>query len=248
MTPADERAALLAAVLDSPAEDAPRLVYADWLEEYGGEEDRRRAEFIRCQVLQAQLVCHHPEAEAGDRLARSYCDDTFCPHCSLYRRAYDIEHDVDLTGTIDLNHERSRAFHGMPYAWRDDYSSDWDTWRGFISTVRLPLQAWRDHGRALAQSHPLERVELSDREPANGSGDPLPPGPWFWVGDDRWDEYPAHTHRLPLWLARHLPDCPLPEWETGAYVVRFASRADALDALSSALLAHARLPQEASAP
>ncbi len=39
--------ALLAAVLADPGDDAPRLVYADWLDEHGEPE---RAEFIRVQI------------------------------------------------------------------------------------------------------------------------------------------------------------------------------------------------------
>src|SRR5688572_2816258 len=42
-----DRDALLAAIRDAPADDAPRLVYADWLDENG---DPERAEFIRLQV------------------------------------------------------------------------------------------------------------------------------------------------------------------------------------------------------
>lgn len=38
---------LLRKVLEDPADDMPRLVLADWLEEHGEEE---RAEFIRVQV------------------------------------------------------------------------------------------------------------------------------------------------------------------------------------------------------
>lgn len=38
---------LLAAVLAAPDDDGPRLVYADWLDEYG---DPTRAEFIRIQI------------------------------------------------------------------------------------------------------------------------------------------------------------------------------------------------------
>ena len=37
-------------------EDAPRLVYADWLEDYGGESEHFRAEFIRLQVRRAALA------------------------------------------------------------------------------------------------------------------------------------------------------------------------------------------------
>src|SRR5213078_3097387 len=40
-------AALLAAIRQAPADDAPRLVYADWLDEHGQPE---RAEFIRVQI------------------------------------------------------------------------------------------------------------------------------------------------------------------------------------------------------
>jgi uncharacterized protein (TIGR02996 family) len=39
-----DREALLRAIIENPADDAPRLVYADWLDEHG---DPDRAEFIR---------------------------------------------------------------------------------------------------------------------------------------------------------------------------------------------------------
>jgi uncharacterized protein (TIGR02996 family) len=55
---------LLAGVLMSPEEDAPRLVYADRLEEFGGESEGARAEFIRLQVRRAGLASEAPEAEA----------------------------------------------------------------------------------------------------------------------------------------------------------------------------------------
>lgn len=51
----DERA-LLAAVRAAPADDLPRLVYADWLEDAGRPE---RAAFIRCQVAADRL---HPDS------------------------------------------------------------------------------------------------------------------------------------------------------------------------------------------
>jgi uncharacterized protein (TIGR02996 family) len=41
--------ALLAAIDAHPLDDAPRLVYADWLDEQGGEANGARAEFIRVQ-------------------------------------------------------------------------------------------------------------------------------------------------------------------------------------------------------
>src|SRR4051794_28353385 len=44
--------AFLQAILDAPEDDAPRLVYADWLEEHGQPE---RAAFIRLHIELARL-------------------------------------------------------------------------------------------------------------------------------------------------------------------------------------------------
>ena len=55
MNPAD---ALFQTILAEPDDDAPRLVYADWLEEHG---DPARAEFIRLQCEWAALPEGHPQ-------------------------------------------------------------------------------------------------------------------------------------------------------------------------------------------
>ena len=52
MTPTDEQRALRAAIRANPEDDAPRLVYADWLQEHG---DEPRAEFIRVQCALEKL-------------------------------------------------------------------------------------------------------------------------------------------------------------------------------------------------
>lgn len=57
--------ALFAAILARPDEDVPRLAYADWLDEFGDERDRARAELIRVQIEIATV----PEAlRASDDL------------------------------------------------------------------------------------------------------------------------------------------------------------------------------------
>lgn len=48
--------AFLRDILSSPDEDAPRLVYADWLDEHGGEDDRPRAALIRAQCELERLA------------------------------------------------------------------------------------------------------------------------------------------------------------------------------------------------
>src|SRR5687767_9906673 len=64
LTP-DGREPFLRAIEDAPDDDAPRLVYADWLEEHG---DEPRAELIRLQVEAARLPDSDPRrAELAGR-------------------------------------------------------------------------------------------------------------------------------------------------------------------------------------
>ena len=61
-----DRDALLAAVFARPADDAPRLVYADWLDEHG---EPAQAAFIRAQIELARTDLSAAEHErAADRL------------------------------------------------------------------------------------------------------------------------------------------------------------------------------------
>jgi uncharacterized protein (TIGR02996 family) len=60
-----EREALLEAVFAHPADDAPRLVYADWLDEHG---EPAQAAFIRAQI---ELARHEPESAEHDRISDS---------------------------------------------------------------------------------------------------------------------------------------------------------------------------------
>jgi uncharacterized protein (TIGR02996 family) len=63
------RAALIAAILQAPDDDAPRLICADWFEEQGDEASVARAEFIRIQVERARLApddVRHSELEARE--------------------------------------------------------------------------------------------------------------------------------------------------------------------------------------
>src|SRR5262245_13845876 len=53
----------LAAILDAPDDDAPRLVYADWLDEHG---DGARAEFIRLDIRLGRMLSDDP-ARSGLR-------------------------------------------------------------------------------------------------------------------------------------------------------------------------------------
>ena len=58
---AEQSRAFLEAIRDSPEDDAPRLVYADWLDDHG---DTARAEFIRVQCELARMP-NDEERRAG---------------------------------------------------------------------------------------------------------------------------------------------------------------------------------------
>src|SRR4051812_45648719 len=52
----------LQAIVEAPDDDAPRLIYADWLEDQGGDAGAGRAEFIRLQCARARLPAWDPTA------------------------------------------------------------------------------------------------------------------------------------------------------------------------------------------
>jgi uncharacterized protein (TIGR02996 family) len=62
-----DRDALLRTIAEDPDDDAPRLVYADWLDEHG---DPRQAEFIRAQIAMARRPAGAPVDE--DLSARAH--------------------------------------------------------------------------------------------------------------------------------------------------------------------------------
>jgi uncharacterized protein (TIGR02996 family) len=66
-----EHGAFLQAILEEPADDAVRLIYADWLDEHGDDE---RADFIRTQIELANLDENHPRRPALQKLEQALLD------------------------------------------------------------------------------------------------------------------------------------------------------------------------------
>jgi uncharacterized protein (TIGR02996 family) len=81
-----------AAVLADPLADAPRLVFADWLDEHG---NPRRAEFIRTQVALARLPFGDPGREPLNRRAEelraAHGDDWLAELPEEWRRRFLFE-------------------------------------------------------------------------------------------------------------------------------------------------------------
>jgi uncharacterized protein (TIGR02996 family) len=127
---ADE-SALLAAIEANPADDLPRLVYADWLEEHG---HPIRAEFIR---LQCEIA--HLETDRRDEVRPH--------HHGLWQRQGELlaAHRGELLGSLaDLPGRAEVKFE-----------------RGFPSEVELSVTDFLTHGAALDAARPRPRVRVN---------------------------------------------------------------------------------------
>lgn len=140
--------ALFRAILTDPADDAPRLVYADWLEADAppGERDPARAEFIRVQ-------CEITAILDLVRLDRESPTDTRRLHALRARQA-------DLW---------PRAGEPM-LRLAGGAANQLEIHRGFIFSFRGPLASWLAVGPALVARHPVTLVRVTDRRPVPASG------------------------------------------------------------------------------
>ncbi|HUR53172.1 MAG TPA: TIGR02996 domain-containing protein [Gemmataceae bacterium] len=136
-----DEAAILAAIAAQPAEDTPRLAYADWLDEHGDAAARIRAEFIRVQCAIKPLD-DLPSADAQQ-------------YATLYRRQNEIleGHRRDLLGPLgeELN--------------ETDMHRDVTFDRGFVSDLTLEVPRFLRHADAIAAFQPLPVVTVTGLGP-----------------------------------------------------------------------------------
>jgi uncharacterized protein (TIGR02996 family) len=122
--------ALLAAIAAAPAEDTPRLAYADWLDEH----DRPvRAEFIRLQV---------DIARKQDALTRAELDR----HVALFERQQEL-----------LDHHRAEQLGplaGLPAEVKVEFD------RGFVSELTFDADHFVAHADAISALKPLPGIRL----------------------------------------------------------------------------------------
>lgn len=141
-----EQQALLAAIIADPADDLPRMLYANYLDENYLDEngESERAEFVRVQLQLARpkMDCHHhPWAPAGA---------PWCEVCQLRQRE-----DVLL-----FSHEQS--WHPCYWQMLKTHHAtwnvpNWDWSRGFISRLVCPWTDWLKAAESLYW-HPSQTV------------------------------------------------------------------------------------------
>jgi uncharacterized protein (TIGR02996 family) len=156
-------AGLLAAIIDDPDDDTPRLVYADWLEEHG---DDARAEFIRVQCRLARLgvadLRHLRQAEwLYDSMETGFEAREFLrlPH-RLRRLAADVEPLLEREQELLAGHRK--AWLG-PLA---ELCQECTFRRGFVEDVVVKADALLGHADVLFRHNPVLTLALYEPESA----------------------------------------------------------------------------------
>lgn len=167
-------AQFLQAIIEAPDDDTPRLVYADWLEEYGG--DLARAEFIRVQMeLEHFSQCEFlttPHDKPCYRTARSI--SICCRHCVLHRRERELldvtahwsgwthqafDHLACDVGVATDGHSQRVILYSEHKEHLGVFRCDFR--RGFVERISLSSQDWLAHADELVKAAPIREVELT---------------------------------------------------------------------------------------
>ncbi len=172
--------AFMQAIIETPEDDAPRLIAADWLEEYG---QAARAEFVRLQVELAVLRPGPVEHRKASSLLRRYYKGApvnmrgRTPASKLMREQVLLDthwslwlHDTFDTISPDVGCSTRGVGVGFGVSLYDEWHGerghfDCSFRRGFVAKITLPTADFLAHAGALGAACPLERVTLSDREP-----------------------------------------------------------------------------------
>jgi uncharacterized protein (TIGR02996 family) len=148
--------ALLDTVLANPADDAPRWVIADWVEEHG---DDDRAAFIRLQLRAA--------AAGADMSAEDFA------RLGVLAFAHHEWHALRRPFTWLSGARPALVF-------QTNAGAAWQFTRGFVSAFRGPCHLFMRHALEMFTAHPITEVALTDRRPLVGvRGDGEAAGVWL---------------------------------------------------------------------
>jgi uncharacterized protein (TIGR02996 family) len=154
---------LLRAVVAAPADDVPRLVAADWLDEHDQPE---RAEFIRVQVELARLEAAGRGGWEEAHLLRRR-ERTFLAPTSLTRAMWALEACPQLV-RVEFREQATAPLEAMQVSGADRLTFR----RGFVEIVSCTPEEWTQHGAAVRERQPIRAVYLTDHHH-------LSPPQWF---------------------------------------------------------------------
>jgi uncharacterized protein (TIGR02996 family) len=134
--------AFLRAAAAQPADDTLRLVYADWLDEQGGEAFATQAAFARLQVRRSAL-------DVFDPVRRTLLEE---------EAAFLQKHKRDWNGRIHRELHR-RGLFGLVDA-RRGLIRRWDYHRGMVSRVTVTAAGLTAHADLVSALGPVQGLEL----------------------------------------------------------------------------------------
>jgi len=149
-----EAEAFLQRIRAHPDDDAPRLIYADWLEEQGmvgnPEWGPERARFIRVQIALARLLVEiepeEPNISASDRVERESARRKL--EAKLREDARDLEDAYREDWTIPFR--KGGLADGVVFR------------RGFVEEVNVAAPMWIRHAHELFLAGPIRHIHLLD--------------------------------------------------------------------------------------
>lgn len=143
---------MLEAVLASPLDDAPRLIYADWLDERGNVGDAERAELIRVQ----HALAHAPSdklREAEKRLLGRTPNMPFdlLPKCLFTRLPGKLRLTYVNPAYISVGYGDTERGPAKQYHLRS----------GFVHKVMCTFDDWLECGDRIVHEEPVEEVLIA---------------------------------------------------------------------------------------
>lgn len=154
-----DRNALIRSILESPLDDTPRLIFADWLDEHG---EAERAEFIRAGIDSTRF--NPSSLPPGENLEEQFRLDA-------------VERDLFEKHKCHFFDERLAVY----YLWQDagdmgQYPVEAVVTRGFISSLRCSWGNFLRHHESLIWS-PKQTMECPECG-GSGSRDSGGTNPW----------------------------------------------------------------------
>jgi uncharacterized protein (TIGR02996 family) len=154
-----EWAAFLQAIIENPADDLPRLVLCDWLDELG---ETDRSEFIRVQLELAKYPDDYKVEVPPIQQGRNENTPEELRFVHLLRRQWELW-DAGLWSVY--RDGLPCGVHVMLPGWIGGSLIEAHPRRGFVSSVRCDLASWLTIGPSVVTAHPVEDVRITDREP-----------------------------------------------------------------------------------
>lgn len=223
-----ERESFMKAIIDDPDNDQIRLVFADWLEEYGGEPER--AEFIRLQI------------ELAERNVKPYNFSLeTASHFSIVSR-----------GSKSIIHRCSNILVEFGKQWWQEgnylikqlpiLNASWR--RGFVSRIDCNMSQWREHGPVIVRNHPVHVARIDDKFPFQYATEYDLYGKRYRIAT--WSYYGHHKvnnrfeNIIPLPIYKCLPEVI----KNPTAAPEYRSVDDALASLSNGCITWAKIPDE----